>query len=841
MNKSKKKIITPILYLLFILLFLIVGKILINEFFQKSSIYNFIENIDNASLLKISKFYNMSKIKNDRKTSYYSENEEDIVEYKGEKCLYLKVNEAHFFNLSLFGFKNKILFETKIFFKPLELEENSESKVGFYIILYGNPYYLSLSCFNNKGKISKFLEFRVEEGGIAKVLSKTELNFSLHDWIDCKLLIDKNMITLYVENKSYNVDIPDVFVTNVNNSVGFCILKGESYFSQIRINDNIVDYSKLENHIRTIKLNIVKSKYMGDYKNIKNSDIIAKVKINNEYRDVIAAFPPFEVDFDLKLPDNPYLNFSYGIPKEGWNYDININYAIDILNEKGIYKNVFSKSINPFKSVADRKWQEESVDLNDYDGQKVKIVLKTASEFSSPETDISNLNFSYWGNPEIRSREEINKKYPNFLLIAIDDLRADHLGIYNYVKKTSPFIDTFARQGIIFEKAITQAPYSLPSYMSSFTSLYPSVHGMVHWSSDEFSFEPTLDDKINLFPHILRENGYSTAAFTGGGYLAGEYGFYEGFQLYYEDPVYSEDKVDKTKSTFEKAGKWLKENKGNKFFLFFHTYEVHSYRDSLSVQNYFLREGLRNKKELSEKEKIEKDISLYDSKILISDGYVKKLINMLEKLGILNNTMVIIMSDHGEELYDKTNIFSKHGDSLYYYVLRIPLIIVYKDKIKKSRKVSELVRLIDIAPTILNYANIKIPKDFQGVSIKSYIEGNKLGEDLIAFSEGVLSGPERKSVIKDKFHYIFIPNKTDKDLEGNPFNSKIRELYNIEEDPYEKDNIILKQPELTVFFQNLIDDFMNEPNIVDKSLIEKNKTRLSSETIKKLRALGYIK
>jgi hypothetical protein len=148
------------------------------------------------------------------------------------------------------------------------------------------------------------------------------------------------------------------------------------------------------------------------------------------------------------------------------------------------------------------------------------------------------------------------------ILISLDTLRADHLSTYGYHRKTSPSIDALAKESIVFERAVVQAPTTLPSHMSIMTSLYPSFHGV--WPQNF----PLADEHVTL-AESLREGGYRTAAFVDGGYMSGVYGFKQGFDLY-------DDQEKGILSILPKVKKWLDDNKSDPFFLFIHCYDIHS-------------------------------------------------------------------------------------------------------------------------------------------------------------------------------------------------------------------------------------------------------------------------
>ena len=161
----------------------------------------------------------------------------------------------------------------------------------------------------------------------------------------------------------------------------------------------------------------------------------------------------------------------------------------------------------------------------------------------------------------------------NVILITMDAVRADHLGIYDYPKNTSPNIDNLAKEGIVFTQAYTQASWTLPSFASLFTSLYPSVH-KVGYTDDTTK----LNQHLKTLAEILKEKNYTTAAFITVPYISSYYNFNKGFDIYDESMVFSFKPSEKPncENITTKAIKWLEENKHTKFFLFLHYFGGHS-------------------------------------------------------------------------------------------------------------------------------------------------------------------------------------------------------------------------------------------------------------------------
>lgn len=238
----------------------------------------------------------------------------------------------------------------------------------------------------------------------------------------------------------------------------------------------------------------------------------------------------------------------------------------------------------------------------------------------------------------------------NVVLISIDTLRADHLGAYGYERNTSSHIDDLAAQGVLFMEHIAPASSTLPSHASMFTSLNPFAH-----KAELSNTNIPLDRKLTTLTEVLKNENFATVAFTGGSQLASEYGLGQGFDIYNDEGGGIEKVLDKTLS-------WLRKNKDQRFFLFFHTYETHhpytppepynslfypEYNGKLgkniSIETLFdINEGRLK----IDKNDINHIISIYDGEIAYMDEKLNLLFNELKVLGLWDKTLIVFTSDH---------------------------------------------------------------------------------------------------------------------------------------------------------------------------------------------------
>lgn len=311
----------------------------------------------------------------------------------------------------------------------------------------------------------------------------------------------------------------------------------------------------------------------------------------------------------------------------------------------------------------------------------------------------------------------------NVVLVSIDTLRADHVGAYGYDRPTTPHLDTLASSGVVFENAISQSSWTRPAHMSMFTGLHPHEHGFVGLS-DRHRLEgstPTLASE-------LREHGYATVAFTGGVNVAATYGFDVGFDLFRSNGRNFRDNLEETRY-------WLDEQATEPFFLFWHGYDAHTPykndpvdRTALGLPATRKRQALgRTCRRKNSGQGIRTVIDEYDAAVHHADRYLGKLLSELRSRDLLERTIVIVLSDHGEEFLDHDACF--HLNTLYREVLHVPLVVSAPGL--QARRVPALVPgSVSIANTILDLVGVE-RRRLPGPSLVGAITGGAVDEHVV--------------------------------------------------------------------------------------------------------------
>lgn len=573
-----------------------------------------------------------------------------------------------------------------------------------------------------------------------------------------------------------------------------------------------------------------------------------KIKIKPTTRNAIVAFPPSDFTCQATISEPAALDVSFGILEHAWfrEHGDGVVFEVFVQDDSGEKRSIFQQHVDPIHNKHDRKWFTERIDVSQYVDHDLTFVFETSSPTQTQDQS-ADLRFDYavWGEPLLRPRRKLDA--PNVLLISLDTFRADHAGCYGYHKNTTPHIDTLARQGVVFETAISQAPWTAPSHMAMFTGLYPSQLGIDNLPTSNIR----LDDDVTTLVELLQQQGYQTTAFSSGVLVAAELGFAQGFDEYSDHPPFPA--AADIEQRYESLSSWLRDNKENQFFVFVHSYELHApYNRSQYFKKMYPgtfdkeidwtviehpRSSPVYEQALKDAGVYDKDftMALYDSGIKYTDVYIGKIMQLLRELELFENTLIIITSDHGEEFADHypDKFYNAHsGYSLYDELLRVPLIMVYPSRLPQGFVIREQVRLIDIMPTVLDILDIPYDSKMSGVSVLPLIDQSE-NLDLIAYSESAEYGiPQKKSIRTATYKYIY----TFTDTEKTPIQE---ELYHIDTDPAERENRVQD----TAFkelqqFHGYLDTFFHLRPVVQPA--ESSSVVIDHELIKQLRGLGYI-
>lgn len=459
---------------------------------------------------------------------------------------------------------------------------------------------------------------------------------------------------------------------------------------------------------------------------------------------------------------------------------------------------------------------------------------------------------------------EESKQRPNVIIITIDTLRADHVGCYGYYRDTTPNIDKFSREAIIFKNAISQAPYTVASMASFITSKYSDAHTIVNFPEDNLACV-ILNHRYLTLSQILKQKKYLTCFISDQRILFYIKGIKKGFDTFLKaqdnNPIFLTNL----------ALNWISKNKDRPFFIWMHYLGPHhpyhpNKADSLRIplkekdkfvpfaKNTFeffgaISASVRN--EYDTNNSLNYYINNYDGKILLTDQQIGILLDEIKKLGLDKNSIIVITSDHGEE-FGEHNLYCNHRQLLYNTLLHVPLLIKFPSQASAAKTIKETVGLIDVVPTILDILKLKKP-EFDGETLLPLINNprdKKTVKNRFIFSNAGL----KSSVTYNEWKLIHdnsvngILNRLSSLGVSIPARVKEYELYNLEIDKYEHMNLFKENSEIfnklkneiTKFREKNKDERTNRAISLFRELDDEGYVTKSEEEVEKLKSLGYM-
>lgn len=389
----------------------------------------------------------------------------------------------------------------------------------------------------------------------------------------------------------------------------------------------------------------------------------------------------------------------------------------------------------------------------------------------------------------------------NVVLIIVDTLRQDHLGVYGYGRDTTPNIDHFAERATVFDEAYSHTPWTKPSIASILTSLHPRAHGIEEWR------DPLREKHLTLAQH-LKTYGYQTKAAVSHVILDPRYGFSKGFDDYDWSVVKGLDpsKVISSPAVTDYGIRAVDAMGEKPTFLWLHYFDPHS--------DYFNHAGFQFGESKSR-------LDRYDSEVAFTDHHVGRLLDHIKAKGLLDDTVIVIVSDHGEEFDDHGGWL--HGRTVYDESVKIPLIIHVPGF--GAGRIDKLVAEIDLAPTLCELVGVPTPRQFAGKAIPSaYARFNPKNNRRI-YLENFLDDNCKQGVRTGNWKII-------RNCAAQPPSF---ELYHLKRDPKEIKNLYRRNKEKA----KIMTERLNEVYASLPTAQQPNR-ELPQELEEQLKGLGYL-
>ncbi len=432
----------------------------------------------------------------------------------------------------------------------------------------------------------------------------------------------------------------------------------------------------------------------------------------------------------------------------------------------------------------------------------------------------------------------ITGRQPDIILITIDALRADHLGIYGYDRPTSPSIDAFARGAVVIRDHISQAPYTKASIASLFTGLFPTAHKVfttaVHFTAAMSGRVPAnipltdvLDSEVTTLAEQLAAAGYQTVGLNTNPFLLREFGFAQGFSQY--EFLSGDGEFGNAADVTARALQAIDARDTSRpLFLWFHLMEPHaSYTPAEPYRRMF---PSRTPPLLVPPETIPRWIAqdgstdarfyeaLYDGEIRQADAALGGFFDGLRSRKLFDTSIIALTADHGDEFFDHGGF--DHNRTLYDEMVRVPLIVAAPGLKPGIREVET--QAVDLMPTLAAQAGRTAPEGLHGADIWRVLEGKEDGEQY-AYSEI----PGKLYSLRTR-EWKFISS-----LQGG------HRLYRIKEDPHEQQNVVGSHPDETERYRDLLAKILASAATAGKK-VRGQAAPIQPRVLERLKALGYV-
>jgi arylsulfatase A-like enzyme len=446
----------------------------------------------------------------------------------------------------------------------------------------------------------------------------------------------------------------------------------------------------------------------------------------------------------------------------------------------------------------------------------------------------------------------------NIILISIDALRADHMGIYGYKKDTTPNIDKWAKNATVFTNANTVVPMTYPSFVALMTGQNPLKTRITNNSllSSPKPWEPwvnalPLSDNIKTLPKILKEKGYFNVAFMSTPALNNKSNINKGFD-HYENFDWGKDTAEASVNT---ALDLLDKNKNKKIFFWIHLLDPHSpytppedlkckfnpkycnlkgTDQSLEIErNSYVQQLTKDCNSYNTIPQDKKEIfkMLYDGEITFSDGLVKMILDKLSEIGLDKNSLIVLYGDHGEGFDHE--VYFEHGSNVYQSNIRTPLIIKYPLIKATDIRINRLIQNTDIFPTLL---------DLLGISTKDKVDGKSFSDIFYGDIFSIFNFNKRKnaysinssmtkfSIVNDHYKYIY-------NYKTCAYKNYNEELYDLDKDSEEMSNIVDSKKDIATRLNNELMDYLSRYNLPQDH--NRQNLNYTNKEIEQLKSLGY--
>jgi len=419
---------------------------------------------------------------------------------------------------------------------------------------------------------------------------------------------------------------------------------------------------------------------------------------------------------------------------------------------------------------------------------------------------------------------------PNIILILVDALRADHVGAYGYERNTTPVLDRFARECVLFTRAVSASNWTPVSTASMLSGLYAFSHSLIPPSKDTgpaLEMALRIGEGVEVLAERLKRAGYTTAAVSANSWHKEEFGFIRGFGSFRVDRTAYANDINRY--AFQVVKKMSR--KKNPFFLYLHYIDPHKPYNPPHAYEQSFPAPLRDQRYSGE---ISSLIDLYDGEIRFADRMIGEFFEELKRVGLYKKTFIIVTADHGEQFMERGQ--QGHGEQLYMEEIRIPLIMKSGTS---PHRVHETVSNIDIYSTALKAARLAMPENTPSIPLQDERRLRKrtgvMSESFQAFHYKSIITADGKKLIMD-FGSPYKPEYLSLPVENIMTGAKVVGVFDLEKDPFEQTP--LNDERLERELRGRLEKELYRALSLRKPA---RKGKISAETLEELKSLGYLK
>jgi arylsulfatase A-like enzyme len=567
------------------------------------------------------------------------------------------------------------------------------------------------------------------------------------------------------------------------------------------------------------------------------------------YRETIVARAPETMRFDVEVPARGWLDLAVGTVDE---QPVTFRVAVaEGQDERTLLEHTITTAY---------RWDRQPVDLAPYAGRRVSLVMALRSD--QPGT------VGFWGSPVLRSRVTPGTAPLGVIFIHADTLRADHLDAYGYARPTAPNIRRMAEEGALFKYAMAQAGWTKVSTPSFVTGLYPSTTGV-------FSFPDRLPASATTIAEAYQAAGYATASFSSNAFIGLSSNMHQGYEEFHEPASLVDSAAPYTSKTarenVERAAQWIEQHRDTPFFVFLHMNDPHAPYEPRAPYNTMWADPAKRDEHIRQREALRKtikdpaqaargmatreemveagvdphayiayDLAWYDGSIRGLDTEMGRLLERLRNLGLDRDVAIAFLSDHGEEFLDHGRMWHEH--SVYGELVHVPLILRWPAGIAAGRVIDDPVHLLDVMPTLLDFAGLPQPAGIQGQSLGPLVLASNdpslwkrrpVIMEKKPLARGFPSASESYAIIDGNWKLIY--NKIP--IPGGPE----YELYEFPKDLLDQRNVAAEHPDVVARLGKVLNGWHTMAQSARLKSDSETTSTMSAEELRRLRSLGYVK